>query len=208
MLTFEAVGVARIANRLEKSAGLLTRAANSALSSVGFRLKQMARDAVNRNDLGWRNLSYVTRVLKGVRPWQAAADGFKVPRRARNQKPWGQIGSLVVYQVDKGQQEMTFGFFEGTFGMKTVRGRKTANVLGENVVGIARRITEGGRITMTEPMRKFLAGLGFFRRRGSSMEIPGRPMVVPIRERSRSALPEIFSAKFKERLAKYLGQEQ
>lgn len=213
--------------RLSQVPGQLRRATNSALASIGYRLKQEAKTAVQANTLGWPSLSYPTLILRTARPdpnyspvsrsvrsaWKNAGvkvkeAGFLRYRRATNpssSKMWGQLGGLASYRVAKDQGFMDFGFMAGMLGKKA-SGSK--NTIGQGIVNIALKLTEGSQITVTRDMQRFLAGLGFYRRIGSIMKIPGRPLVIPVFERVRDQIPAWFKEKLTERLKSYgKGQE-
>lgn len=214
MLSFTAPDLGTIEKRLKRSIDLINRAANSALSSLGFHLKREAKEAIKRNTLGWRDLAHTTRVLQNIDPIAAKAKAAPTSKGARR-KAWGALGDLVVYTVDKANQVMTFGFQTGTFGKKTrrwtrsdgtVKKKRVANVVGENAMTLAKKVTEGSSIRITPKMQRFLAGLGFGRKVGSVIDVPGRPLVGPVFRRNESSLRSRFRQKFDERMAKYLAE--
>lgn len=211
--------------RLSQVPGQLRRATNSALASIGFRLKQEAKSAIQGNTLGWSRLSYPTLVLRTARPnpnhvsltraqskfmrtmGVSNTSSYINYRRAKDpnsSKMWGQLGGLASYRVAKDHGFMDFGFMAGTLGKKASGGK---NTIGQGIVDIAIKLTEGSQITVTREMQRFLAGLGFYRRIGSTMKIPGRPLVIPVVDRVRDRIPTWFKEKLIERLKAY-GQGQ
>lgn len=236
MIRFEVKGLDELIRKTQKLSGLIDRAANSALASIGYRLKQEAKTAVQGNTLGWPQLSYPTQILRTARPdpnyvpvsrserkflkTMGVKDTSSYIKYRRTTNPgklrmWGQLGSLVSYKVEKGQGFVTFGFMSGTFGRKTikrensrgeVRTYRSKNFIGNSIRNIVLKLTEGSSITVTRDMQRFLAGLGFFHRIGSTMKIPERPLVVPVFERMRGSIPGLFSEKFNERLSSYVRE--
>jgi hypothetical protein len=214
MLSFTAPDLGTIEKRLKRSIDLINRAANSALSSLGFHLKREAKEAIKRNTLGWRDLAYSSRILQNMDPI-AAKMKAKPTNKGTRLRAWGALGDLVVYTVDKAQQVMTFGFQTGTFGKKTRRwkrsngtfgSKRVANVVGENAMTLARKVTDGSSIRITPKMQRFLAGLGFGRKVGSVIDVPARPLVGPVFRRNESTMRSRFRRKFNERMAKYLAE--
>jgi len=221
MIRFELKGLDELIRKTQKLSALVDRAANSALSSIGYRLKQEAKTAVQGNSLGWQGLSYPTLILRTARPnpnyvpmsraqskfmrTMGVKDNsyikFSRSRNPAGSKAWGLLGNLPAYKVAKGQGYVEFGFMSGTFGKKASGGK---NVIGNSIRDIALKLTMGSEITVTEDMQRFLAGLGFFRRIGSRMKIPGRPLIVPVFERARGNIPGWFADKFNERFQSYV----
>lgn len=215
MLTFVGPDLNAALKKINRAANLIERAANSALSSIGFHLKREAKEAVARNTLGWKNLAYTTRVLQNISPARNKDDRVPPSTEGARRKAWGALGDLVVYTVDKARQVMTFGFQTGTFGKKTrrwkrkdgtVKTKRVANVVGERAMVVAKKVTEGHTIRVTRKMQRFLASLGFGRKIGSTIDVPGRPLVEPVFRRNEASLRSRFRQKFGERMAKYLAE--
>lgn len=215
MLSFAGPDLGEVQKKINRSVALIERAANSALSSIGFHLKREAKEAIRRNTLGWKDLAYTTRVLQNISPARNKKDRVPPNTNGARRKAWGALGDLVVYTVDKAQQVMTFGFQTGTFGKKTrrwtrsdgtVKKKRVANVVGENAMKLARKVTDGSSIRITPKMQRFLAGLGFGRKVGSVIDVPGRPLVEPVFRRNEASLRSRFREKFGERMAKYLAE--
>lgn len=210
MITFNATNLTEFNGWLRNLGGPFSeRARNSALSSCGYFLKLKAKEAVKNNTLGWKPTSYVTQVAKANRPNNL--DPHPPIKRVtyRPTKAWGQIGSLVVYEVDKNAGFLDFGFKAGRYGNKTIRTRggerKTVNELFEGIVEIAKTLTEGARFRVTPKMSVYLRAIGFRINTWDWINIPARALVGPLFLRFQQELFQLFADKYYANVERYSG---
>lgn len=200
--------------------GYNERARNAAMGSIGFNLKTEAKSAVSRNAFAWPDISNMTKMTRAFPPTYST-DGRRATRNqitAKNfltmtstavKKAWGSLANLLVYSVEKTEGVLLFGFQSGTFGKKTIRTsigtRSVANVIQENAVDLARKITEGFENVVTPKMQRYFAALGFVMRPGRVLKIPARPLIGPTFVMSKPMIATWFRNKFWERMHKYTG---
>jgi hypothetical protein len=126
-------------------------------------------------------------------------------------KFWGQLAAMAVYQVIGEGESVLFGFMAGTFGtkaktrtsvstgqIKTARTR-VANEIGEDMVGLARRLTDGDPTwrTVDRRMQNYMRAIGLFCPPiGTPISLPSRPLIGPHYLRMRPEIPAIFREKF------------
>lgn len=198
------------------------RARKSAMSTIGYNLKKAAQDGVRTNSFGWpqiSNLSRMTRKYPATRNVSARTSSYFMARDNVTggvvKKLWGSLSALLVYSLEPAG-DLLFGFSAGTYGTKKGYTRsdgtavRVANVIGENVVTIAKKLTEGFRYVVGQggkgdAQRRYFAALGFIFRPGTALNIPARPLVGPTYESKKADIPVWFREKFWERLKKYCG---
>lgn len=197
--------------------GMNERATKSSFSSIGFRLKTEAKDALKNNSFGWPQLSKLTQLTS---KYPAIAEGRTssalISREAVtgrvSKKLWGSLANLLVYSFEKSSGILLFGFAAGTYGKKTRVSRgvkiKVDNVIGQSAVDLAEKLTNGftyvvGTGPKGDAQRRYFAALGIILPKGKTMNIPARPLVGPVFSRCRPSIPQWFRDKFWERLRAY-----
>lgn len=221
---FEIVGLETLRATIRGMTAMNKRAIASAFSTVGFNLKKAAKDMVKNNSIGWPDIRRITRVAKKY-PAVIASDGRRRPyaviqadRGATgiSKSIWGSLVGLLVYSFEKDNGSFLFGFASGTYGRRyshtTSTGeRKTrANVISEDIVGIAKKLTEGftfvvGSGPAGDAQRRYLAALGVIFKKNTILTVPARPLVGPTFLFSKRDIPIWFQNKFWEKLAQYAG---
>jgi hypothetical protein len=125
------VNVAQVSDLMTKilasMPGQNQRAAESALSSIGYKLKAEAKSAVANNAFGWpkvSTLAAMTRKYPAVhenhpdRVSSAIMSRDSVTGNAANKKLWGSLAGLLVYSLEKTTGILLFGFSAGTYGKR------------------------------------------------------------------------------------------
>lgn len=145
--------------------GFNQRASNSSLSSIGYKLKLQAKDAVKANSFGWPDITNLTAITKKFpameadqRTWwmglkknsnlnSATYENAWRQINGFTSKTWGSLSGLLVYSLEKETGGLMFGFKAGVFGKRYGYFRQGAGVNGhwgggargkvrvENVIG-------------------------------------------------------------------------
>lgn len=196
------------------------RARNSALSSIGYQYKKLAKTtaAKSHEDMGWPLLSAATHriklnpdALRGAKPYPDVT--FEDPHTVRR-KLWGSLSNLLVYSLEKESGALLVGFKSGTFGMKTrtyTRSdgsrykKREINFIGGEIVELARRLTEGHEFIVTPMMQRYFRALFIYVNVGQTIKIPARPLVGPVWLQMAPQVPQMFADKFWERMRVYSG---
>lgn len=105
------------------------RARNSAMSTIGYNLKQHAKAAIKANSYGWPDVSNLSRISQ-IHPAVAKTDNRRASSASAaydnawrqmqgfTRKAWGAMANILVYVSDKGSGNLLFGFEAGTYGKR------------------------------------------------------------------------------------------
>lgn len=208
MITYDVTNLTEFNSWLRNLGGpFAERARNSALSSCGYWFKEWCKEAVRSNTLGWKPTSYVTQMAKANPANKISPHPPITKVRYKPTKAWGQIGSLVIYDLDKKAGLLDLGFKAGRYGKKTIRvrgnQRKVINELFENIVAIAKILTEGAKFRVTPRMSVYLRTLGFRANTSDWITIPPRALVGPVYVRHQKEMFELFSEKYYAAIERY-----
>lgn len=198
---------------LAQMPGANAHARQSAMKSVGYALKQNAKEGVARNRFGWPGLSNLAKATRKYPPKRFGRQHssrdivMDLAVSRMHAKIWGSLASVVAYTID-GNGDLFFGFQAGVFGTKFSHFKKDranpgkfvrvrrANVVGPDVLEIVRRLTEGGSYSISIKQQRYFAALGFAFRAGRTLTIPSRPLVGPAYNATKPTIPGLFAEKF------------
>lgn len=205
---------------IENMAGLLRqfpehaeRAMASALSSEGYRLKNLLQKAVAEGgvDGGWPKLNPHTGVLsrrrsrgggtqtvknyrmvwRGPKGQKTRVRQYRQVMLSKKQKPLARLRGGIRYQVDRRDMSVVVGFVN-----TRVR-----------LMQLARFHAEGFSTPITPRMRKMFFAMGFpVARDRKYVTTPARPLVGPVFVREREASLENVRTKYLENVRRYMDE--
>lgn len=191
------------------------RARNSALSSTGFEFKRRAKENAKNNVFNWPDLSAATHrirlnpdVFKGNfgNPYPDVTFESGEVNKAKS-KPWQSHVNFMIYEVDKKQGFVDVGFKAGRFGTKRGKydkSKRVANIIGDPIVEIANRLTNGHQFLVTPQMQRYFRAIFIYVRVGQTISIPKRPIVVPTFERwGPDNILRFFAEKYEAAMIRY-----
>jgi len=128
-------GVETLTAFMASMPGKNQRATNSAMASIGYKLKTSAKQMVKSNAFGWptvRNLTVITKKFPAIKSKEGRADFVASHEKLASavyenafrdmndfqRSAWSSLASLIVYKFFENQGILQFGFFTGTFGKK------------------------------------------------------------------------------------------
>jgi hypothetical protein len=220
----DASGLDELTKFMASMPGKNEKARQSGMGHVGYNLKRVTKESVNKNAFGWPGVSALTQTS---RAFPSRRYGTREASRniamhqsvaKMSDRLWGSLTNLAVYSLEA-TGELFFGFQAGAFGkkvgykrikrdssgaaMRDSKGRvmkenkMVANVIGESVVDLARALTNGfSYVLQTMAQQRYFAALGFPFKMGTRFTIPARPLVGPAFVAARPMIPTWFREKF------------
>jgi hypothetical protein len=189
------------------------KAAESALKSEGFRLKQLIAAAIKKGGVNssWAKLNPHTGVLsrakKGfVKNFRLVWKGEKgSKRRARQYKqqmfstrknPLLKLAGAVRYKYYQDMALVSIGFFQSPG-------------VSENMVKLAGMHAKGFETNITPHMRKMLFALGFPVKKSTTvLKTPARPVIEPVFESEKDNIMRNIEIKFFKAMDRYWNEGQ
>lgn len=173
------------------------RAADSALSSEGYRLKEILQRAISSGGPEghkWEKLSpYYTRLTKtGQAKWRRLSSKtqnrrrYTPPKAAPEKSPLLKFKGGVRYVVEKDMDLVRVGFVNPSAGL--------AKMLAMHETGF--------KTTVTRKMQKFFFGMGL-PLVADEIESPARPLIGPVFESEETTIGENLERKFFANLDRY-----
>lgn len=173
-------------------------ARRSALSSTGFAASNEIRNYVESAGEGsWRKAHPLTAAFeKHDGKWQ---------RRGGFISPYYGLGKFARYKIMQGDSELKTGF--GTFSSRDIKRGKPAEFT-QRLQEIAQQAQTRHRVLVSPVMRRLLGatkpkknaviGVDYFpiRKNTISLNIPARPIVVPVFQKAKGKLAAVFFEKF------------
>lgn len=191
------------------------RAAASALSSEGFRLKNKLRQAIR--DGGpeghkWAVLNPHTGILsksagfggfktavknfrkvwKGQKGSKKRVNEYWQNKQSTRQKPFLKLAQGIRYELDQDQMGVVIGFVN-------------ANA---NFISIMKKHAAGYDTRVSPRMRKMAFALGFpLKKNTSVLKTPARPLIKPVFEEQKAATMENLDKKFFANIRRYMRED-
>jgi hypothetical protein len=196
----------------QNDAQMVSRAANSALSSVGYKMQQEIKrlGSTGVGQLGWKPLSgytgrlSLTRTRGGQRRllqrYKNEArnyyekDGQRYTRMwtSTRRNPMGRLASAIRYHVDKSLKTVTTGFIKGRSAQLEVLARKQA---------------EGYQVTISPRMRRMFWGLHLPLTAGkATLVVPPRPWVGRVWNMRKAEMLGFVREKFVANIERYKAE--
>jgi hypothetical protein len=193
------------------------RAAESALRSEGYRLKNLIRIAIKRggpeND-PWPELNPHTGVLsrakvglakksrivknykmvwRGPKGKKKRVPQYKQVMLSKRRNPLSKMAGAVRYEYDEDLEMVSIGFLHTHASAQVLR--------------LARMHARGYETPITPTMRKMLFGLGFpVKKSTTTLKTPARPVIEPIFEQEKDTILRNLEMKFIRNVLRYIDE--
>ena len=123
------------------------------------------------------------------------------------QRLWRNHVNFIIYEVDKAKGHLVVGFKAGKYGTKkspSRDGKRVANIIGEPIVEIAKRLTEGYQTLVTPQLARYFWALNLYVSVGQTIRLPSRPLVGPTFKRwGEDNILQFFADKYEANIIRY-----